>query len=178
MESEQSLVKHICKGDRAAMQRLYNLYVGHVTAVAMRYVADRDAAQDVLQDSFVKIFTRMGDFEYRGAGSLKAWMTRIVMNESLSYLKNHAKLIYTDALPDEPESDPPVEKVPPSVLQKMIEGLPPGYRTVINMYVFEQKSHKEIAQALGIKESSSASQYLRAKKILAKEIKEYIKRRQ
>ena len=72
------------------------------------------------------------------------------------------------------EEEPPVEKIPPAELTKMIGELPDGYRLVLNMYVFEQLSHKEIALRLGIKESSSASQYLRAKKLLARKINDYL----
>ena len=72
------------------------------------------------------------------------------------------------------EAGPDVERVPPQVLTRLIGELPEGYRLVLNMYVFEQLSHKEIAERLGIKESSSASQYLRAKKLLARKINEYI----
>lgn len=78
-------------------------------------------------------------------------------------------------MPDlESQDEPAVEKVPPQVLNQMIGELPDGYRVVLNMYVFEQKSHKEIAKELGIKESTSASQYLRAKKLLAKKINDYL----
>ena len=78
-------------------------------------------------------------------------------------------------MPDlESQDEPAVEKVPPQVLNQMIGELPDGYRVVLNMYVFDQKSHKEIAKELGIKESTSASQYLRAKKLLAKKINDYL----
>ena len=78
-------------------------------------------------------------------------------------------------MPDaESKDEPSGEKVPPQFLNQMIGELPDGYRVVLNMYVFEQKSHKEIAKELGIKESTSASQYLRAKKLLAKKINDYL----
>ncbi|MQO97995.1 RNA polymerase subunit sigma, partial [Prevotella copri] len=80
-----------------------------------------------------------------------------------------------DEVPDDIEDEESeVERVPPAELTRMIGELPDGYRLVLNMFVFEQKSHKEIAQLLGIKESSSASQYLRAKKLLGKKVKDYL----
>ena len=142
MESEKQLLDDILSGSRDAMHRLYDRYIGYVMAVGLRYVPDRDEVRDVVQDSFVKIFSSISRFEYRGEGSLKGWMLRIVANEAISYAKAKTKFVFTD---------------------------------VLNMYVFEQKSHKEIAAELGIKESTSASQYLRAKKLLATRIKNYLK---
>ena len=164
MESEKQLLDDILSGSRDAMHRLYDRYIGYVMAVGLRYVPDRDEVRDVVQDSFVKIFSSISRFEYRGEGSLKGWMLRIVANEAISYAKAKTKFVFTD-----------VERVPPDVLTRLIGTLPDGYRLVLNMYVFEQKSHKEIAAELGIKESTSASQYLRAKKLLATRIKNYLK---
>ena len=102
-------------------------------------------------------------------------MFRIVVNEAITCVRQKSKLTLVEEFPDEPlEEEPPVEKIPPAELTKMIGELPDGYRLVLNMYVFEQLSHKEIAQRLGIKESSSASQYLRAKKLLARKINDYL----
>ena len=170
MESEKQLLDDILSGSRDAMHRLYDRYIGYVMAVGLRYVPDRDEVRDVVQDSFVKIFSSISE------GSLKGWMLRIVANEAISYAKAKTKFVFTDEVPDEPEADSPeVERVPPDVLTRLIGTLPDGYRLVLNMYVFEQKSHKEIAAELGIKESTSASQYLRAKKLLATRIKNYLK---
>ncbi|MBR5687346.1 MAG: sigma-70 family RNA polymerase sigma factor [Prevotella sp.] len=176
LKTERALLHDVCRGDRDAQRELYGRFSGCAASVAMRYVADMDAMKDVMQDSFVKVFTRIRTFNYRGEGSLKAWIIRIVANESLNYLKQRVRYADLDTIPDEPDdgTEPPVNKVPPDKLMKMIAELPEGYRTVINLFVFEQKSHKEIASLLGIKENSSASQYLRAKKQLANKIKTYI----
>lgn len=157
------------------MHRFYERYAGYAASVVRRYVSDGDAAHDLLQDSFVKAFTRIGTFAYRGEGSLKAWFLRVVANESLNYVRQNQKLTFTDDVPDLPDETPEVEQVPSGVLMDMIAQLPPGYRMILNLFVFEGKRHKEIAQLLGIKESTSASQFLRAKKLLAKMIKEYLK---
>lgn len=175
MESEKELLDDIKGGSRDAMHRLYERYVGYAMAVALRYVPVRDDAEDVVQDSFVKILSSIGRFQYRGEGALKGWLLRIVANEAISFVRQQSRFSTVDEIPDNIEDDDPaVDRVPPSVLMRMIGELPDGYRLVLNMYVFEQKSHKEIAQQLGIKESSSASQYLRAKKLLAKKIKDYL----
>ena len=167
----------VCDGDARGQRELYDRYAGYLTAVASRYLADDDAVKDVLQDAFIRVYQRISGFNYRGEGSLKAWVTRIVVNGDLHELRRNKKLVSQEQLPDMQEDiEPEVDNVPPQVLQEMITGLPDGYRTVFNLFVFEQMSHKEIASLLGIKENSSASQLLRAKACLAREITEYWKR--
>lgn len=179
MEAEQLLVSKIKEGDRAAMRTLYDRYSGYVMAVALRYVPDRDDVQDVVQDSFVKILSSIGRFEYRGEGALKAWMARIVANQALDFLYKRRALDTSRNIPDVPdEPEPDIGGVSDEVLMELIGKLPPGYRVVLNLFVFEQMSHKEIAKRLGIKENSSASQYFHAKKMLGKMINDYIKRQQ
>lgn len=161
-------------GDNSARRELYTRYSGCVMALAMRYVADRDAACDVLQDCFVRVFTSIDRFSYRGDGSFRSWMLRIAVNLSIEYLRRNARMDMTSGLPDVADDvEPDVSAVPLEEIMRMIGMLPAGYRTVFNLYVLEQKSHKEIAALLDIKESTSASQFLRAKKMLAKMIKNY-----
>lgn len=158
------------------MRLFYERYVGYLTAVCSRYVPDPASVKDILQDAFLRIFDSVGRFEYRGEGSVKAWVRRIVVNGALKHLQASGRLSYRDDLPemaDEPEDLPPLD-VPPELVQRLIKELPDGYRTVFNLFVFEEKSHKEIAQLLGIKEDSSASQFFRARKLLARQIKAYL----
>ena len=119
----------------------------------------------------------MDKFEYRGEGSLRAWASRIVVNESLKFLKKNEKqnlIEQEENIPDIPDDEEPdTAEVSAEVIQEMIRQLPVGYRTVFNLYVFENKSHREIAELLHIKEDSSASQFHRAKNILAKQINQY-----
>ncbi len=158
------------------MRSFYERYAGYLTAVCSRYVVDRTNVKDILQEAFIKVFQSLDRFEYRGEGSVKAWITRIVVNDSLKYLRTSSRLNFVDDLPDIPEDDEPtLPQIPPAVVQEMIKALPDGYRTVFNLYVFEKKSHKEIASMLGIKEDSSASQFFRARAQLAKNVKAYIK---
>ena len=160
------------------MRLLYDRYIGYLTAVCSRYVVDSAAVKDILQDAFVKVFSKLDGFEYRGEGSLKAWMSRIVVNDSLKSLRGAGRLKYVDELPDT-EGDGEIEGVPDvpvRELAEMIKSLPDGYRTVFNLFVFEKKSHREIAGLLGIKEDSSASQFFRARALLAKKIKDYWKK--
>ena len=156
------------------MRAMYDLLAGHAMATAKRYLADADDCHDVLQECFLRAFSRIGDFNYRGEGSLRAWMTRIVANESVNVLKRRARITFTDEFTEDIVDEPPdVTQVPPEAINRMIASLPAGYRIVFNQFVFEHKSHKEIARMLGIKENSSASQLLRAKRLLAKMINDY-----
>ena len=177
---DKELVHAAMRGNRSAMADLYSRNIGYLTAVCSRYLADNDDRNDVLQNSFVKIFSALGSFEYRGEGSLKAWMARIVVNEALKYLKNAGRIstVPEDRIPDIADGEEPeVDDIPQPVLQDMIRQLPDGYRTVFNLYVFEEMSHKEIAETLGIKVNSSASQYHRAKAMLARWLNDYRKER-
>ena len=164
-------------GERAALRRLYDRYSGYAMAIGLRYVPERDEVRDVIQDSFVRILTTISQFDYRGEGSLKSWVSRIVSNRAVDYLRQHQRFMTVDTIPDEPDiaDEPDIGGIPPDVLTAMIGRLPPNYRTVLNLYVFEQQPHREIARMLGIKESTSSSLFFRAKKMLAKNIKDYLK---
>ena len=175
--SEQQLAERLKCSDRLAQKALYDKYVGSLTAICSRYITGADDVKDVMQEAFVKIFTQFNMFTYRGEGSLRAWLTRIVVNVSLTWLKTNGRLnlvrddlVSVKATADE---EPDAEGVPPARLHEMIRRLPDGYRTVLNLYVFEDKSHKEIAEILGIKAASSASQLFHAKAMMAWMINEY-----
>jgi len=175
IQTEKDILSLAKRGDDRFMRLLYDRYVGCLAAVCGRYIGDEDDRKDILQEAFIKIFTSIGRFEHRGEGSLKAWIIRITANEAIKFLRRNAtyKFIeYEETLPDV-EEEPEVDGVPDGVINDMILTLPSGYRTVFNLYVFGNKSHKEIAQMLGIGESSSASQFLRAKAQLAKRMREY-----
>ncbi len=175
--NEKEVVQKILHGDTNAMKELYDMYIGRLNAICSRYITDKETVRDVLQDSFIKIFESISSFEYRGSGSLLAWTTRIVVNESIDKLKEqeHFEWIHSmKDVPDIPDDEmPEIESIPQSAIMGMIQSLPTGYRTVFNLYVFENKSHKEIASLLHIKESTSASQLYRAKAILREEINRY-----
>ncbi len=179
---EQELIKSSIRGDADARRALYDRYVQYLSAVCSRYITDRADAKDVLQEALVKIFQSLDRFEWRGEGSLKSWMTRIVVNECLKFLRDNRKLdmfVTMPELPDLPDekdddTEISVEDVPPDVIHSMIRELPDGYRTVFNLFVIEGRSHREIAKVLGISEATSASQFHRAKKILSKRIREYV----
>lgn len=175
--TEEQILEKLHNGDNTAAKALYDKYIEGLVAVCSCYVIDKDDVKDILQEAFIKIFTQINTFKYRGEGSLKAWMTRIVVNMSINFIKASGRLNLihdeTAALKATDNEDPDVEGIPPEVLQNMIKRLPDGYRTVLNLYVFENKSHKEISTILNIKATSSASQLFHAKALMAKMIKEY-----
>ena len=176
---EADLVRRAKHKDTAAVRAIYDSYAQYLFAVCRRYTGDSESAADVLQDSFVKIFTSLDSFEWRGEGSLKSWMRRIVVNEALMFLRSRRRdgeFLSSDGLPETAEEDEPdVDDIPMQELQRMICELPEGYRTVFNLYVFEKMSHREIAAALGISENTSYSQFSRARSLLARKINEFRK---
>ena len=167
----------IRRGDNAAMQEFCSLYVPHLKAVCARYIADGEDASDVLQETLISIVTHISDFHYLRQGSLKAWATRIAVNESLNFIRRNRRreLMFQEQYIGDiaEEEDPPIEDIPPEVIQQMVRQLPTGYRTVFNLYVFEDKSHQEIAQLLGCSANTSISQLHKAKNLLAKMIQTY-----
>lgn len=175
-DNEERLINLIKEGDEQATRQLYCRYIRYLSAVCSRYIYSDEDIKDVLQDAFLKIFSSVKSFEYRGDGSLKGWMTKIVLNETLKFVKHNCRLDFVELRPEEmdiPDEEPNTEGIPPAVIHSMIRDLPDGYRTIFNLYVIEEKSHKEIAELLGIKINSSASQLHRAKAMLAEKIKKY-----
>ena len=181
-EKEKQVFERARDGDRKAVRQLYDRYSSFLAATCARFLPDQGDQKDVLQDGFVKIFSSLDKFDYRGEGSLKAWMRQIVVNEGLKVLRKRKRsvpILFEEELKDDVEVEedtgpPEVEKVPAAVIHEMIKELPDGYRAVFNLFVLEEKNHKEISELLGITESTSASQLYRARMILAKKIKEYL----
>ena len=173
---EQRLVKRLQEGDKTAAREFYTRYGGSLAGVCVRYISDEEDVKDVIQNALVHIFSHITDFKYRGNGSLEAWVVRIAVNESLKFLRTKVQheLLQPDYdVIDDSEDDPSVRDIPPDIIRQMLNRLPTGYRTVLNLYVFEGKNHQEIARLLGIKKDSSASQLLRAKSLLAQMIRKY-----
>lgn len=179
LDNETELIEGCRAGKEAARKELYVRYAKQMLAVCYRYTGDVEAAHDVLHDGFIKAFTH---FTYRGECSLKSWLTRVMMTQAIDFLRQRERfarlVVYEEQLPDyadeEPVAGSEADSLSQEVLMELLAGLPAGCRTVFNLYVFEEKSHQEIASLLGIKEHTSTSQLHRAKLLLAKRIKEYI----
>ena len=172
-------------GNNLCRKQLYELYAPKMMGICFRYAGNEHTAKDLLHDGFLKIFNSIQSFRYRGEGSLRAWMSKIFTNTCLEFLRKHNKNLAVECvfedekfghlIPDDEEtnSDEDLSLVPDEMLAEFIAELPAGYRTVFNLYVIEEASHKEIAEMLGINESSSRSQLSRAKNILSEKIKKY-----
>ena len=174
---EQRLVKRLQEGDKTAAREFYSLYADNLAGICMRYIADEEDLKDVFQNAFAHIFSHIAEFKFRGEGSLLAWAKRIVVNESLMFLRKkvHFEELQEnyDLVDESEDSDLSISGIPPDVIRKMLSRLPTGYRTVLNLYVLEGKSHQDIASLLGIRRDTSASQLHKAKKMLAKMIRKY-----
>lgn len=174
---EERCLRKALDGDNTATEWIYRKHVRYLSALCSRYITEDEDIKDVLQESFIKIFTSLDSFKYRGEGSLKAWITKITLNETLKFVRNNSRL-HIDSIDDKDTNiadgdSMETENIPTDVLHQFIRELPDGYRTVFNLYVIDDKSHKEIAQLLGIKENTSASQLHKAKSMLAQKIKHY-----
>lgn len=166
---EAQLVKALRKEDPKAQRQLYDKYSTRMLALCFRYVCDDMAAEDVMVEGFLKVFEKIGQFS--GEGSFEGWIRRIMVNEALGYLRKQ-KRILEDNISDEANSIPDYTQADQNLeveeLLALIEALPVGYRTVFNMYAIEGYAHMEIAQMLGITESTSKSQLHRARALLQK----------
>ena len=173
---EQQIVKKIRRGDTTAMKMMYDYLSEYLYGICSRYIDNDDDAKDVLQNAMVKILSNLDSFKWKGLGSLQAWSTKVAVNEALYFLRSRKRSNLVPLEEDIGESpDPDVSRIPQKTILEMIRKLPAQYRTVFNLYVFEDKSHREIAEILGIKESTSASNLHRAKKLLSEMILKYQK---
>lgn len=168
-----NLVEKAKNGDRRAQKTIYDQLSGKMYAVCLRYMSDKEQAQDILQDGFVTLFTKLDS--YSGEGSFEGWARKIFVNTALMSLRKKDVLKQTEDVEtawDLSSPDPSViQRIGYTELLNLIAALPPGFRTVFNMYVMEGYSHKEIAEALGISETTSRSQLQRARTLLQTKIK-------
>lgn len=169
---EEELIKRCVKKDIRAQKQLYEKYAPLMMSVCIRYVGDRDLAQDILQDGFIKLFSKI--HTYSGSGSFIGWMRRIFVNTALEYLRRNDVFKFSTDIDTayyiESSEESALDKLSAEELMNCIAELPNGFRTVFNMYAIEGYSHAEIAKKLGIQEGTSRSQYARAKIILQQKI--------
>ena len=161
-------------GDRRAQKAIYDSLAGKMFALCLRYLGDRETAEDVLQDGFVTLFNKLDT--YSGDGSFEGWARKIFVNTALMSLRKNDVLKESDdvesALSLSAESPSALQDLGYKELCRMVSELPAGFRTVFNMYVVEGYSHQDIADALGISVNTSRSQLLRARALLQAKIKE------
>ena len=173
-----SVKLHLMSGDRKAQKRLFDALALKMMALCLRYIGDRPTAEDVLQDGFITLFSRLDS--YSGAGSFEGWARRIFVNTALMHLRKTDALKLSDDIEEArklfTEEATPVQKMGYRELMSLIARLPADARTVFNMYVIEGYSHKEIAETLGVNEATSRSKLQRARIRLQEMIKEQEKK--
>ncbi len=171
---EIQLIESCIKGNRASQKALYDRLAPRMFPLCIRYIGDRETAEDVLQDGFVTLFTRLKD--YKGEGSFEGWARKIFVNTALMSLRKKDALKMSDDLEAarglKAETTSQMQNLGYKELMAMITELPPGFRTVFNMYAIEGYSHKEIGEMLGISETTSRTQLSRARSWLQNKIKE------
>ena len=168
------LIDLCIKGDRASQKVLYNRLAPRMFPLCIRYIGNREMAEDVLQDGCITLFTKLGD--YKGDGSFDGWARKIFVNTALMSLRKKDALKMSEDLEairgmkDELPSQN--QNIGYKELMELVMELPPGFRTVFNMYAIEGYSHKEISDTLGISETTSRTQLSRARIWLQNKIKE------
>ncbi|MDX1653212.1 MAG: RNA polymerase sigma factor [Brumimicrobium sp.] len=175
----RDIIEKCAKDDRLAQKELFKLFYGKMMGVCMRYTKDRDRAQEVVQQGFIKIFDKLGEFDFKG--SFEGWMRRIMVNASIDAIRKRNRqpfstdedYLFNDLSEEQSDnSDEMLLKLKAEYAMEAIQSLSPAYRTVFNLYVIENYSHSEIAEILGISEGTSKSNLAKAKQNLRKVLEE------
>lgn len=171
--NEQNIVKQCLQGDKAAQEQLYDTYANKMFAVCLRYSTNRQDAEDVLQEGFVKVFKNLIRFQFKG--SFEGWIRRIMVNSAIEHYRKNAKWMYTEDAQEvkiETKDIGVLQTLKVNDLLALVQKLPTGYRTVFNLYVIEGYTHQEIADMLQVTESTSKTQLFKARAALQIMIKE------
>lgn len=177
MTNESDLIEGCIRGDRKMQYELYERFASKMYGVCLRYAANTEEAEDILQEGFIKVFKKISS--YRGDGSFEGWIRRIFVNTAIEHFR---KKSYLQPISEKEESSIEgkyvsiLDKLAEKDIIKLIQQLSPGYRTVFNMYVVEGYTHKQIAEVLNISEGTSKSQLSRAKLILQDLVKNHLEK--
>lgn len=165
------LIDKASKGDRRAQHQLFDMFSPKMLGVCRQYLKNNDLAEEVMLSGFMKMFTHLKDF--KDEGSFEGWIRRIMVNESISQLRKDKKLKFVSdtAIENTTEYSTYIEtELEEAEIQKLIDSLPDGYKTVFVLYVVEGYKHSEISELLQISESTSKSQLFKARKMLQNKI--------
>jgi len=180
MDLNQTL-KKFKRGNNLAFQKLYEQYSGALMGVCLRFSRNRDDAEDMLQEGFMKIYKGRNSFDLDSGFTFYTWAKRIMINHAINFTKKHYKYSFSEVTDE--TIDPNSEAVSDygykselalteAKLLKMVQELPDGYRSIFNLYVFENLTHLEISEYLSISVNTSKSQLSRARRLLQKNINE------
>lgn len=168
--TDEQMVTGCLKRDPIAQKALYEAHARKMMSICMRYAPDREHAQDILQDGFVKVFKKIGNF--RGDGPLGGWIARTMVNTALDHIRRNKPFEHSVDLAGAEQlhatDGHAVSALATEELMALIQALPTGYRTVFNLFAIEGYPHKEIAEMLGISENTSKSQFMKARAYLRK----------
>lgn len=183
----EEIIHGCLNGKRSAQEALYKMYGGKLYGVCMRYTRNQMEAEDVLQDSFVKVFKNIRSFRDLGENSLFNWMKRIIVNTAINYLRDQKKHRYQadvetiDEIADDNSEDNFFDELRTLVSQdeilSLIRNLPEGYRMVFNLFAMEGFSHQEIADMLGVSVNTSKTQLFKARQQIIAGIREIARNR-
>ena len=172
-KKEEDIITGCRKNHSRAQQLLYEKYAAKMSAVCRRYIKDRSEAESVMIGGFIKVFEKI--FQYKGDGNFEGWVRKIMINESLIYLRKNRNM-YLEVNISNADHEPDYylldNRLEAEDLLEMVQKLPGGYRTVFNLYAIEGFTHKEIAEKLEINVNTSKSQLNRARKLLRKSLLE------
>ena len=164
------IISKCLKGDKASEKKLYVHYAPLIYSIARRYTSFDALAKDYLQESFINVFQKLNKYDHN-KGSFDSWLYTVCTNTILQQIRKEKKnrnILYLENLPETEITEEEFQIIDPEELINAIRKLPEGYRMVLNLFVFEEWSHKEISQFLHITESASRSQLTRAKRLLKK----------
>jgi RNA polymerase sigma-70 factor (ECF subfamily) len=171
MPSEERLIELIKKGNESAFVTMYEMYSGRLFGVCLRYSKNKADAEDLLQESFVKIYENLKNFQ--GSGSLEGWLRRITVNICINHYrksKNEKVIASDNYVIDDIVNETVFSKIETERILELIQELPEGYRLVFNLHVIEGYKHNEIAELLGFSENTSKTQLLKARKQLMEKV--------
>ena len=169
-ENQKVLIKRAVKGNRSAQRMLFEKYAPSMLSVCRQYIKDLHYAEDVMLSGFVKVFNNLHTF--RGEGSFEGWVRRIMIHESISYLRKNQFVVFDSEVLEQVSHAEliPAPNLDEEAIQSLIDALPDGYKMVFVLYAVEGYKHQEIASMLNISESTSKSQLFKARKHLLNQI--------
>ncbi len=170
-KNERQLIKKAIAGNSDAQQRLYSKYAPKMLGVCRQYIKDLHFAEDVMVQGFLKMFKKLHTFKHEG--SFEGWLRRIMIHESISYLRKQQFVVFDDEVYENNQNNDVSQSMDLDTehIQQLIDGLPQGYKMVFILYAVEGYKHMEIAEMLSITESTSKSQLFKARKMLQEKLK-------
>lgn len=173
MLTEEKLIELCLAGDARAQRELYQRFAAKMWVVCLRFAKDRMTAEDILQEGFVRVFGKLEQYTFEG--SFEGWIRRIMINTAINYYRKNLmnaslELSFEDVFSNQATPEDAVAKLSAKELLDVVQELPEGYRIIFNLYAIDGYTHKEIGEIMGISESTSKTQYMRARVSLQERI--------